>query len=618
MCSDFTGDGVAFSELGLDARLLQAVEKLGFVTATGIQAKAIPPLMDGRDVVARARTGSGKTAAFGLPLLERLKDGKPGPRALIMAPTRELALQVTDAIDAFSAHLRVRTVTVYGGSSYRPQLAALRAGVPIVVGTPGRLLDLLKRGDLRLDKIEMVVLDEADEMLRMGFIEDVEQILAETPKTKQVALFSATMPQPIRRVAERYLNDPLTVESGMDVGTAVDHIRQRVIVVPNYHKIEALVRYLRGEQPEATLVFCRTRAGCNEVADELIHLGLDAEALHGDMSQAHREKVLGRFRSRAIQIVVATDVAARGLDVEHITHVVNMDLPENSDIYTHRVGRTGRAGREGTALTLVTPNQRGRMHRMSKAAGASFEEYELPSDVEIVRAAQQRLEVEMANAGDSARAWVRGLKESGVRMEDVAAGALALLAKERNLPRLENVSNDLPPWAKKRTSLGAPGAPGAPKSRKSKDDKPAAKAPKKKRGEPKAARNEATEIEIFVGGGKKQGVTPALIVEAIMAAAPIAAREVGGIQIGDKTSFVRVNGSVAPLLFLSGTTLAVGGKDLKMAFAHPRPEANTSARKKRGSGTKKPRAKLKAKGKLRAKSKAKRKPKSKARAKKRS
>jgi ATP-dependent RNA helicase DeaD len=580
MCSDSTHEANSFSELGLDPRLVSAVEKLGFSKPTGIQAKSIPLLLAGHDIVARARTGSGKTAAFGLPLLDRLKDGKPGPRALVMAPTRELAIQVTEAITSFSTHLKIRAVTVYGGASYRPQLAALSSGVPVVVGTPGRLIDLMEKGALELGQVEMVVLDEADEMLRMGFIEDVERLLAATPDTRQVALFSATMPPEIRRVADRYLSDPLTVESGLDSGTAVDHIRQRVVVVPSRYKVEALLRYLRGERAVGTLVFCRTRAGCGDLAEELGRQGIAVEALHGDMAQMHRERVMRRFRTGQVSVVVATDVAARGIDVEHITHVVNMDMPESADNYTHRVGRTGRAGREGFALTLVTPAQRGRLRRMSDAAGAEYEDYSLPTDAAIARQAMDRLESELEGAGDEARNWVKSLVDGGTKLEDVAAAALELLAKARAIPQLQSLSDELPQWAQKpraprtqRASRG-PDGPGPRKKddvrdKRQRDDVRG----KRKKDGPKPSGNEG--IEIFLGGGRKQGIAPSDVVEALRKEASISAKDVGRVQIGDRSSFVWVKGTAVRSMLDRGTnTLLVGDVQVRLEAARPKAEAS--------------------------------------------
>ncbi|HJL49182.1 MAG TPA: DEAD/DEAH box helicase, partial [Polyangiaceae bacterium LLY-WYZ-15_(1-7)] len=353
----------AFDAFGFDPRIVHALGAIGFDAPTPIQAEAMPPLLEGRDVIGRARTGSGKTAAFGLPLLQRVvataRPDSDGVRALVLTPTRELALQVTKALRSFAEGLPIEMVTVYGGAAYGPQLKALRRGVPIVVGTPGRVLDHVERGTLDLSALELLVLDEADEMLRMGFFEDVERVFERAPDSRQVALFSATMPPPIQAVAENRLPDPIEVQVE-DSALSVDHIEQRGILVPERHKLDALERLLAAEPLTGAIVFCRTRAGCAETADALAKRGLSVDALHGDLNQAARERVLMRFRAGRLQVVVATDVAARGIDVDTVSHVITYDLPPAPEEYVHRIGRTGRAGRDGVAISLVTPRERGR------------------------------------------------------------------------------------------------------------------------------------------------------------------------------------------------------------------------------------------------------------------
>ncbi|MEO0325680.1 MAG: DEAD/DEAH box helicase, partial [Myxococcota bacterium] len=443
-----------FDAFGLDPRLVEALGSLGFESPTPIQAEALPPLLEGRDVIGRARTGSGKTAAFGLPLLERVKDeGRREVRALVLAPTRELALQVTDAIRTFAKRLPVRVVTVYGGASYGPQLAALRQGVPVVVGTPGRVLDHLERGTLDLSRLEMIVLDEADEMLRMGFLEDVETILSKTPETRQVALFSATMPDRIQAIAAKHLRDPLTVQvEGKALSTG--HITQRAVVVPQRFKAETLQRLLAAEPIEAAIVFSRTRAGAAEIADLLARDGLAADALHGDLNQAARERVLTRFRAGLLEVVVATDVAARGIDVERISHVINLDLPPDPETYVHRIGRTGRAGREGVAISMVTPAEVPRARYFQRALKVNIERMPVPSDAVIASSRsdeiQQLLDAQLAEGtGSGAGDVVRALEEEH-DLRDIAAAALTLLAAEHGLD-LEGDFDEHPPrWAEAR------------------------------------------------------------------------------------------------------------------------------------------------------------------------
>jgi len=386
-----------FEGLSIDPRLIDAVGALGFESPTPIQAEAIPPLVSGRDVIGRARTGSGKTAAFGLPVLERVKAGGKSVKALLLCPTRELALQVTDALRSYAAQLPVRVVTLYGGASYGPQLKALSQGVSVVVGTPGRVLDHLERGTLDLTELELFVLDEADEMLRMGFIDDVEKLLAATPKGRQVALFSATMPPPIKRIAKMHLNEPLIVQVESEELTTA-HIAQRGVLVPNRNKLEALQRVLSAEPRGATLVFARTRAGCAEAASYLAQRGLRVDALHGDLNQQARELVVTRLRANQLDVVVATDVAARGLDVEHLTHVVNLDLPNDPETYVHRIGRTGRAGRKGVAIAFVAPSERGRIRRFQDTLGVKIERMDVPSDADILAARRARLVASVVDA----------------------------------------------------------------------------------------------------------------------------------------------------------------------------------------------------------------------------
>ncbi|HMR73488.1 MAG TPA: DEAD/DEAH box helicase, partial [Polyangiaceae bacterium] len=333
---------IKFADFEIDPRLIATVQELGFDEPTPIQAQAIPDLLRGHDIIGRARTGSGKTAAFGLPLLERVKEGSAGVQALVLTPTRELAVQVTKALSSYATKLPVRLVTLYGGVAYGPQLSALRKGVSVVVGTPGRVLDHMHKGTLDISKLEMLVLDEADEMLRMGFIDDVEEVLSQCPVDRQIALFSATLPPPIRTIANKYLNGPIEVQVEQRAHTT-KHITQRWLVVPQAHKLDALSRVLADQPHGATLIFARTRAGCADTAAALSARGFAVDALHGDLNQSARELVLNRLRNGRLDTVVATDVAARGLDLEPFNHLVNLDLPTELESYVHRIGRTGRA-----------------------------------------------------------------------------------------------------------------------------------------------------------------------------------------------------------------------------------------------------------------------------------
>ncbi|SPT74462.1 Cold-shock DEAD box protein A [Arcanobacterium haemolyticum] len=372
-----------FADLNLPETILSAVTDLGFTSPTAIQEQAIPLLLEGRDVLGVAQTGTGKTAAFALPMLAHVDPNNRHVQALVLAPTRELALQGAEAINTFAARTGgLDVVAVYGGSAYGPQLGALRDGAQVVVGTPGRVMDMIDRGALDLSTIRYFVLDEADEMLRMGFAEDVEKIATGLPEERISALFSATMPKQIRMVAETHLNNPAEVQVSSPSST-VDTITQTYAVVPTRHKIGALARVLATTEADAALVFVRTRATAEDLAIELSTRGVQAAALSGDVAQKDREKLVDRLRQGSIDVLVATDVAARGLDVERIGLVVNFDIPREVETYVHRIGRTGRAGREGTALSFVTPKEKQRLRRIEKVTRTQMTQVELPTPAEV-------------------------------------------------------------------------------------------------------------------------------------------------------------------------------------------------------------------------------------------
>ncbi len=383
--TEATAESLTFTDLGLDAAVLRALKDVGYETPSAIQAATIPPLLQGRDVIGMAQTGTGKTAAFALPILSQLDSSQQTPQALVLAPTRELALQVCEAFERYAAHLKnVHVLPIYGGQGYGTQLSALRRGVDVVVGTPGRIMDHLEKGTLDLSELRFLVLDEADEMLKMGFAEDVETILADTPDTKQVALFSATMPAQIRRISQQYLNDPeqITVKTKTATNT---NITQRYLVVSYSQKVDALTRILEVENFEGMIIFVRTKNETETLAEKLRARGYTAAAISGDVAQANREKTVNQLKAGKLDILVATDVAARGLDVERITHVVNFDLPIDTESYVHRIGRTGRAGRTGDAISFVTPRERRTLANIEKATRQVLTEMQLPS-VEDVNA----------------------------------------------------------------------------------------------------------------------------------------------------------------------------------------------------------------------------------------
>jgi ATP-dependent RNA helicase DeaD len=377
--SDSTPAPAGFAALGLHPELLRALADVGYESPSPIQAATIPPLLEGRDVLGTAQTGTGKTAAFALPILSRI-DMKPGkPQSLVLAPTRELAIQVAEAFQRYAAHFPgFQVLPIYGGQGYGPQLHALKRGVNIVVGTPGRVIDHLERGTLDLSELRYLVLDEADEMLRMGFIDDVEKVLQATPPERQVALFSATMPAPIRKIAQHHLKNPVEVNIKSSTTTAAN-IRQRYWFVSGMHKLDAMTRILEAEPFDAMIIFARTKQATEELAEKLQARGLAAAAINGDIAQPQRERVIQQLKDGKLDILVATDVAARGLDVERISHVMNYDIPYDTESYVHRIGRTGRAGRSGEAILFVTPREKGMLRAIERATRQPIEEMKLPT-----------------------------------------------------------------------------------------------------------------------------------------------------------------------------------------------------------------------------------------------
>jgi ATP-dependent RNA helicase DeaD len=426
---------LTFSDLQIHPSVLQAVADVGYESPSAIQAATIPAMMAGSDVVGLAQTGTGKTAAFAIPILSKIDTTSRTTQALVLAPTRELALQVAEAFSRYGAHLpQVNVLPIYGGSSYGVQLAGLRRGAHVVVGTPGRVIDHLERGTLDVSRLDYLVLDEADEMLQMGFAEDVERILADTPEYKQVALFSATMPPAIRKITTKYLHDPVEVTVKGKTATA-ENISQRYIQVAGPRKMDALTRVLEVEPFEAMLVFVRTKQATEEVAERLRARGFAAQAINGDIPQAQRERTIAALKDGSLDILIATDVAARGLDVERISHVLNYDIPQDTESYVHRIGRTGRAGRSGAALLFVTPRERHLLKAIEKATRSKLSEAEIPT-VEVVnaqRVAKFRDSISEALNAPGIELFRRLIedyeRENDVPMADIAA-ALALQARE--------------------------------------------------------------------------------------------------------------------------------------------------------------------------------------------
>ena len=525
----------SFADLGLSPAVLKALKDVGYETPSAIQAATIPPLLAGRDVVGLAQTGTGKTAAFALPVLSRLEPNRKNPQALVLAPTRELALQVCEAFERYAAHIKgVHVLPVYGGQGYGVQLSALRRGVDIVVGTPGRIMDHLDKGTLDLSELTYLVLDEADEMLRMGFAEDVETILAQTPATKQVALFSATMPPQIRRISQQYLRDPEEITVRTRTTTSAN-TTQRYLVVSYPQKVDALTRILEVENFEAMIVFTRTKNETETLAERLRARGYAAAAINGDVQQAQRERTVEQLRSGKLDILVATDVAARGLDVERISHVVNFDLPIDTESYVHRIGRTGRAGRSGDAISFVTPRERRMLTTIERATRQPLTQMQLPSvdDVNATRLTRfdDRITEALGRADEVQQ--FRDVIDHYVHHHDVpeadVAAALAIVAQGET-PLL------LSPEDERRFEQPERG------------ERP----PRRERGDggPKATYRIAV--------GKRQKVEPRQIVGALANEGGLGRGDFGAIQIRPDFSLVELPANLSPevLARLSGTRIS--------------------------------------------------------------
>lgn len=561
----------SFAQFELDPRLLAAIESLGFEHPTPIQRDAIPLLCTGADVIGRARTGSGKTAAFGLPMLQRVREGGV-VRGLVLAPTRELAIQVSDALSALAVGLPIEVLTIYGGASYRTQLRGLKRGATVVVGTPGRVIDLLNRGALPLDAVEYFVLDEADEMLRMGFVEDVEHVVAALPDDRQVALFSATMPDEIQRVVRKYVPNAIELQVE-DEALSVGHIDQRFVRAKFREKERALLRLLAGLRTEGVLVFARTRKRCGEVAQMLIENGINADALHGDLNQGARERVLGRLRSRALEVVVATDVAARGLDVDHLSHVINFDMPEDAEVYTHRIGRTARAGRSGMAITLIEPRDHRKRLHFERELGIQIQQMELPTAHDIRTARRDELVDlighELANPQTvDTRTWVRSiLTDKGWSAEDVASAAIQLLGRELNFELEE--SSDEP-----------------------------------------VRYDSINEVEVIVSLGRRDGIRPADIVGTFTNDLDIPANHIGRISLGSRRAYVGLPSKVATALIEAHASIELRGKPTTITLNPSTPQPDTGSKKPRrhssptqAKSEKKPRGKRKNKSRKKTRAK---------------
>ena len=527
-----------FEELGLRSEFVQAVEKMGFTTPTPIQNAAIPLLLDGRDVVGQAQTGTGKTAAFMLPVLQNLEPANGHIQALVLAPTRELAKQVADASIELGQKTRVRVLAVYGGQSYSIQIRALERGVDIVVGTPGRLLDLIKRKLLKLNQVHTLIIDEADEMLEMGFIDDVEMIMRELSEERQIALFSATLPEPIRKLANKYLSDPAKISVSPEHLTVAE-TEQKFCRVREENKLAALVRLLETEEVTSGLIFARTKARTQDLADELMRIGFMADSLHGDLNQARREAVLNRFKQGHVTLLVATDVAARGLDIADVSHVFNYDVPADAEDYVHRIGRTGRAGKKGIAITLLTPKERSRQGQIQAYTKQPMIEFSLPS-VDVVQTKRDERLIEkvsgqlIAGVTSTERALIEKMRQSGIEPLEVAVAAIRLLRSAEGSIATQEIKEPAPESKYKRLE-----------ERRSSTDKQRGKWNEKSSEErSKPSRNnhgkEPGMVRLWMNLGNTNGIRPGDVVGAIASESGIPGRAIGEIDIHSDHTFVDV------------------------------------------------------------------------------
>ena len=582
----------SFAELGLPPPLLQAIAQVGYEAPSPIQAMAIPPLLQGKDLLGQAQTGTGKTAAFALPILARLEPSAGAPQALVLTPTRELAIQVAEAFQRYAHAIPgFHVLPIYGGQGYGTQLSALRRGLHVIVGTPGRIIDHLDRGSLDLSALRTLVLDEADEMLRMGFVEEVERILSATPQGRQTALFSATLPAEIRRIARTHMREPAEITIAAKTATATN-IRQRQWLVSGMHKLDALTRILEAETFEAMIVFTRTKLGTEELAEKLQARGFPAAAINGDMVQQQRERTIAQLREGEIDILVATDVAARGLDVERISHVINYDLPSDAETYTHRIGRTGRAGRSGEAILFVTPRERGLLKAIERSTRQPIEALELPTirAVNAVRIARfkDRITETLDAGGLEAFASIVSEyeREHGVAAIDIAAalarmsrGGLPLLlvkgqdaaegvtgASDRPSNRLDDRSSD--------QGLDRHGERTNRRNLAAHDSSPSVRWGAEPGGDAREdstrsvrSRPGSTGFQTFrVQAGEAHGAKPGNLMGAIANEAGLEARQIGRIRVFEQHSLVELPEGLPARLIKHLSTVRVAGQMLRI---HP-------------------------------------------------
>ena len=529
----------SFAELGLSDEVLRGLIELGYEEPTPIQEQTISLLLQGSDITAQAQTGSGKTAAFGIPMIERIDPSERYPQGLVLCPTRELAIQVADAIHSMGKHRNITVTPIYGGQPYERQFRALQRGIHIVVGTPGRIMDHMRRGTISFSGVKFVVLDEADEMLDMGFVEDIEFILDAVPDERQIALFSATLPPRINALARRYLRDPLRISVDRDSLT-VPKIKQTYYEVPNHAKLDVLGRILDVEDPGAAIIFCRTKRDVDELVQSLQGRGYSAEPIHGDITQQQRERTLKRFRDKQTDVLVATDVAARGLDIPDVSHVINYDVPDDPDSYVHRIGRTARAGKEGDAITLVAPRELRNLRFIERAIGKRIQQLRVPTMADVEARRRQAFKESLLKEleGDGLAPYLLLVDELSEQFDaaEIAAAAIKIAS-------------------------GGTGAQAATPEVKRRNDHAMA-------GDGVGA--EAGMVRLFINIGRQDGVRPGDFVGAIANEAGIPGKEIGAIDLFDTYSFVEVPNEVAPRVVQTLGRTTIRGRQINAEIARAR------------------------------------------------
>ncbi|MCP3673038.1 MAG: DEAD/DEAH box helicase [Gammaproteobacteria bacterium] len=544
---------IKFDDLSLSKPVMQAIDEAGYEVPSPIQARMIPHMLDTRDVIGQAQTGTGKTAAFALPILSKIDTKNKTPQVLVIAPTRELAIQVSEAFQSYARHVKgFHVLPIYGGQEYGTQLRQLKRAPQVIVGTPGRLMDHMRKGSLKLDKLECLVLDEADEMLRMGFIDDVEWILEQTPSNRQIALFSATMPREINRIAKRYLNDPVEITIKDKTATA-ETIHQRYWMVSGTHKLDALTRILEVEVCDGIIIFVRTKTATTELAEKLQARGYSAAAINGDMAQSAREQTIEKLKRGRVDILIATDVAARGLDVQRISHVINYDIPYDTESYIHRIGRTGRAGRSGNAILFVAPRERRMFFAIEKATKKKIERMELPSAKDLNDKRIDKFRQQISDV----------LAEDGLELfRDI----LEQFQQEHNIPAIE-IAAALAKIAQGNTPLLVKDRPEKPMRDFSDNDRDSSDRPVRSRS--RKPRNDSPPEEgmarfrLEVGHNHK--VMPGNIVGAIANEAGLDSKYIGRINIFDDYSTVDMPDEMPVEVFKHLQKVRVGGQQIRLS-----------------------------------------------------